>query len=604
MHTSGPTTSPENAPEPDSDNTIQLLVRMPDGTLEQVDVAPNAPIASISAALPDKLSPGARYSFANVDLDPDATLLDANIADAYAHANSLLNLIDSSSPDPETKAAALDSACAVVERISNGIKSMSALCAAAASEEPPPHHSEDATHDSVTPEQLARSLTTRLPRLFAPEDDPLAEVLPPPQPSISSIRDARRAIRESSLPRDEHALDDNDDHLIGQSTNGPLPRPPRKESASNDNIILANSGKTTWLDDVKTTWEVDTVRQSGVLSSSKMGLELDDYLRSLEQSLPEQERISDGLNGSTQHREELVAGDSSDDDHPHSVPPIDAVLQQNTPQPAPPSHSSSHSTPSTHLSSANGDPGSTKMTPSASSVAQAQNVLQFPPRSQPPKVSTSTSTPLHQHYPPTTAAQPSVVPSTTQPAHALRASIAASSAMPTSPSVHSSATTITAPLSVGNADPSSSAASFAAQHSAQRQAARIAPAPQLTAPSMGNGMFGFSGVQVPLAPWAKQAVPQAPLKKKRGRKRKNPELTDEERILWRKQQNRESAKLSRVRRKVIAAEYEGKLNALINENTMLKKQVDGLENRLAYMQSLLTVSVKNPQPMASSNGVP
>ncbi|PXF43415.1 hypothetical protein BWQ96_06805 [Gracilariopsis chorda] len=90
-------------------------------------------------------------------------------------------------------------------------------------------------------------------------------------------------------------------------------------------------------------------------------------------------------------------------------------------------------------------------------------------------------------------------------------------------------------------------------------------APQLTAQSMGNGMFVFLGVQVCLAPWGKQALPQALLKKRRGRKRKNPELTDEERILWRKHQNRESAKLSLVRRKVIAAEYEGKLNALINK---------------------------------------
>ncbi|PXF45433.1 hypothetical protein BWQ96_04848 [Gracilariopsis chorda] len=121
---------------------------------------------------------------------------------------------------------------------------------------------------------------------------------------------------------------------------------------------------------------------------------------------------------------------------------------------------------------------------------------------------------------------------------------------------------------------------------------------------MGYGMFGFSGVQVPLAPWAKQAVPKALLKKKRGRKCKNPELTDEERVLWRKQQNTEGAKLSRVRRKVNGAEYESNLNVLINENTMLKKQVDEHENRLACMQSLLTVSVQNAQPMASSNGVP
>lgn len=86
--------------------------------------------------------------------------------------------------------------------------------------------------------------------------------------------------------------------------------------------------------------------------------------------------------------------------------------------------------------------------------------------------------------------------------------------------------------------------------------------------------------------------PVVPGPKKRGRKRKNPELSEEERALERKHKNRESAKLSRVRRKVIAAEYEERLNALVGENVMLRKQVEGLNNRLVYLQSLLTVSVR------------
>lgn len=90
--------------------------------------------------------------------------------------------------------------------------------------------------------------------------------------------------------------------------------------------------------------------------------------------------------------------------------------------------------------------------------------------------------------------------------------------------------------------------------------------------------------------------PGLPGQKKRGRKRKNPELTEEERALVRKEQNRESARLSRVRRKVIAAEYEGRLNSLIGENAMLRKQVEGLNDRLLYLQSLLTITVRQEPP--------
>lgn len=79
--------------------------------------------------------------------------------------------------------------------------------------------------------------------------------------------------------------------------------------------------------------------------------------------------------------------------------------------------------------------------------------------------------------------------------------------------------------------------------------------------------------------------------KKRGRKRKNPELTEDERALVRKLQNRESAKLSRVRRKVIAAEYEEQITELVDNNKRLHDQVTALNNRLSFLQSLLTVHV-------------
>jgi Basic region leucine zipper len=92
-------------------------------------------------------------------------------------------------------------------------------------------------------------------------------------------------------------------------------------------------------------------------------------------------------------------------------------------------------------------------------------------------------------------------------------------------------------------------------------------------------------------PTPSQGIPGKPAPKKRGRKRKNPELTEDERALVRKLQNRESAKLSRVRRKVIAAEYEEQISELVDNNKRLHDQVTALNNRLSFLQSLLTVHV-------------
>ena len=80
-------------------------------------------------------------------------------------------------------------------------------------------------------------------------------------------------------------------------------------------------------------------------------------------------------------------------------------------------------------------------------------------------------------------------------------------------------------------------------------------------------------------------------KKRRGRKRKHPEMTEQERKLARMEQNRRSARLSRVRKKMITQEYEEKMSKLVNENSSLREQVAALNQRLNFMQGLLTVSV-------------
>jgi len=79
--------------------------------------------------------------------------------------------------------------------------------------------------------------------------------------------------------------------------------------------------------------------------------------------------------------------------------------------------------------------------------------------------------------------------------------------------------------------------------------------------------------------------------KKRGRKRKHPELSEDQRQELRKVQNRESAKKSRERKKTMSLQYQEKIGAVMDENQLLKTQLDRLNKRLEMMQQLLTIQV-------------
>lgn len=96
-----------------------------------------------------------------------------------------------------------------------------------------------------------------------------------------------------------------------------------------------------------------------------------------------------------------------------------------------------------------------------------------------------------------------------------------------------------------------------------------------------------------LEPEMSMTAPSDQLKipKKRGRKRKNPHLTEDERKAQRQAQNRESAKLSRIRRKNMTIEYEKRVNTLEGENENLRDTVAALTGRLEMLQNLLTISV-------------
>lgn len=119
-------------------------------------------------------------------------------------------------------------------------------------------------------------------------------------------------------------------------------------------------------------------------------------------------------------------------------------------------------------------------------------------------------------------------------------------------------------------------------------------------PSTLSGMKSQAQV-IGLEPEMTDDAPSEQLKipKKRGRKRKNPHLSEEERKAQRQAQNRESAKLSRIRRKNLTMEYERRVNTLEGENENLRDTVAALTDRLEMLQNLLTISVQQKRPMPS-----
>lgn len=607
---------------------LPIILKLPDGGQEQVHVPLNGTVNDLkkSISLPRNSSDELRFSFGNSDLDPSASLLDTNIIDAYEHAGSLLHVIGNGVQDINTKVAAVNSVCAVVENISNGIKNMETLCDAATNPEGHLSNEQDNTNSapssmpkdatmpdqtthwpSATPSALTHSLSRRLPDLFPPEattaafpgdvttNNPihLGESLPlEAQPSISSIRDARRRAREAtdnnaskSAPEITPIHDD-----IGCSTYAhPLPAFENRDSSlpkenfthgGASSVLLAQSGNTTWLGDVMKTWEVNAVRQSGVLEKSKDGQDINDYLARLEAEAQEDNHMNDGPSG---ERQESYEGEDADDNDDEDEGGND------------------ESEPSSAGQLLDAQPNNLNRPQNPMSVVPTTNSMQ-------PSHQTLPAMPIPQYQPFTTNTSPAVQPAPFYPivsnsiplgprSAASAPEIVPHPGLPSSSASSPGISATSAPVypNAHMATPSSvSSASAGSGGNLVRRATKIAPAP--TAPvqhGTGNGMIPMPILQgcQPITPNWTQPNPVVTGKKKRGRKRKNPQLTEEERALYRKEQNRESARISRVRRKVIAIEYEDKLKALVDENAYLRKQVDGLNNRLAYLQSILTITV-------------
>lgn len=615
--------------------TIPLIVKKPDGSPEQLSVPLNSTVDDIKTTLQRQCSiddENLTLSFGNADLDPSATLVDTPIVETYEHAGSLLQIIATSDQDADTKAAAMDSACAVVESISNGITDMEALCEAAVNTDGFPNMTEAlapgaqsdgkfkgnesvrqraaeeqtgqqqleksgaelvddaieaAARATTTPTALKENLSRRLPNLFPSQNATaqLQQTTQPanePQPSISSIRDRRRKAREAAVSTDvmtdpqqmKSSMGMTIDDDIGISTyNKPLPpdlgdkqdgvlegatelKKGGESPGGGTNVILAHSGRTTWLDDVMKTWEVKTVRQSGVLEKSKDGQDVNQYLDDLEAEAIHESDDDEDMEGDT------------DDPSGEISEALKAQLNTSATSASPLMTRPSCSTTSSTTNDTTTTNATNKTSAHSNSQTQTQSLTQSFTQS-------LTQSQTHTHTDSQTQTRPQMpYPIPPPPAHA-----------------HSPPFLANGFPNMGPATPTTSTTSGSSS-APVRRATRIAPAPSPTGNGFTPNLAMFQGCPPAPGTWTTPHAATVPGPKKRGRKRKNPQLTEEERALVRKEQNRESARLSRVRRKVIAAEYEDKLNGLINENSMLRKHVEGLNNRLAYLQSILTVTVR------------
>lgn len=404
--------------------------------------------------------------------------------------------------------------------------------------------------------------------------------------------------------------------------------------------ILAGASSNNWLDDVMKTWEVNLVRRSGVLESTENGAQINDYLQLLEHEsqtdVRDDVKNSPSLAEQTEHDSE---GDSSEaegsDDCEDNVLPFaglpsasgsypttsnqhqqvfnsaGADSARNAQERRIPTHNYAlveNAPPTTDVNAKQGLDPSARALPIMSSTTGAD-----------PRFVMSTSSGLqivsirdqHLGMNMATARLP-------QSQFSRDLSLSSQSSASSAPSLATSAGAQGIRVGIPPLQPQMQARQILPRdmtpsankppHCAPRLAPRIAPAPDRATVSNQDGGLGAStsaasasALYASPGSYHQQSTHLATTKpgpKKRGRKRRNPELSEDERALLRKQQNRESAKLSRVRRKVIAAEYEEQIADLVNKNESLKNQVSSLNNRLSVLQNLLTVYI-TPQERQS-----
>lgn len=523
--------------------SLPLLVRMPDGENHQVDVPPNASVKDLKtsiANLPWQLSDSdpqqqsLELEFGGETLNDNQTLSHYNIPEVYDHADGFLKTIsDSGYLDHDKKVEALDKACAVVRGISRGEKDMERLLGAVFDE----LHDDTPGSPSAQPSlrSMRRSRPSRIPSLNFGALNPIgvggrsnSRLFSPSAPPTP-----RQLMRKLSLLRPD-LYDTAAAEKATSSLSLAIPT-----NIGNKSAVRANESQSqgngelkrgnTWFQDIMTT-----------------------------------------INSS--HRDPRKRGDLNDDDQDHG----DDV------------EGNSEGENSEDLEALT-DPNASGA--KSSTLVELGDIL---------KQSTSPTNSIKTDG---TASQPgtSLVSKPTQNDQLKfneqqQSSVddAKSSAAPAG----DSALTTKAQggpeksLKVEGALPTSTDGKgttnqgSASQPPPSSNSTKVIPGRPI--PNQDKQVIGLTPERQ--TPATASQEPRLP--RRRGRKRKNPHLSEEERKAQRQAQNRESAKLSRIRRKHMTLEYERRVNSLEGENENLRGTISALEDRLQMLQNLLTISVQ------------
>ena len=498
--------------------------------------------------------------FGGTTLNPSSRIEEYNIPSTYEHAGTYLRTISNSNLPLEQQQKLLNSANSVVYSASKGVRDMKTLIEKATDGLGAEKTGEGFEMENVgevggggednDPTAVAAALQTTLsknfPDLFNLDPPERSNLEPITDGVLSEDRSLKRrasqsAAEQPSIKKIRDLRRKMKSRSAGEGGMSGIGGMGMSGIGGGSGIMGMGSavwrgagGGSTWLDDIGTTLKIEAVRRSGILEKSNEGSNLAKYLRDLENEPDDSvnnNKNNNKVEGGGQGISESM-GDSSDEDSEEGVTE---------------STENAETVPFSETSPNDGASATTRMT--------RENVVHHKSKSS-DSTGKLTKRLSNLKVDPHTSAE-----SVTQfTPGGVTGSMAINQQKPNLRPLPQSSTT----------SPISSSNNIA-------RAVPIAPAPaDHTRP-----------------PVVKPAPPAAPskVKKKRGRKRKFPELSETERELYRKEQNRQSAKMSRVRRKKIAAEYEEKISGLVQENHSLKDEVSSLKLSLQNLQRLLTLSV-------------
>lgn len=550
----GPTVTP---------GALPLLVRMPDGERRQIELPPTATVRDLKSSISAALSPDMNWDldFAGERLNDSSTLAEYNIPDAYDHAGGLLKMISDSggSLGPNQKVEALDKACAVVAGISRGEKDMERLINAALDEPSDAHHRPSSPTQPTL--RASRNRKRSFPSLnlsnlpppgsLASADKgntPLAPPTPsqlirklsvtrpdlyPPNTATKMMMDVGNGVKSETQPAGPSAGATNV-NTAAPATNGGA-NTANAAQDPNHNSSNANTALFPYGAGTTASSQMPTASYTGDLKRGNTWFEdvVKSFAPTLTGAVPQPSEDTDGN----------VEGDSEDEPVPTT------------------SHNSDHTDHQSTPTSMNNDDESQQNVSAQAETSAPQgdtSSAQKPSSERPSSYDTPNTAASHRPTNGRSAASRSGVDDSPTDDHArankAKAIVDAAGA-----------------AAAGNTRPPGTEGAENPPGNAQNDAQR------------GQQQARASGQNQPVK------VP-----KKRGRKRKNPELSEEERKALRQAQNRASAKQSRIRRKTMAAEYEKRVNTLEGENEHLRDTVAALSDRLQFLQTLLTVSVKRP----------